>query len=112
MFIYLFSTIDGYVVFIYFYFLIQVNIVLNTDFSIFSLQRISWFAGEKGREKKQLLPISSESNESLEHPLLHIFSLCGDVRFSSLWEIYSDKINTHQRVERSSIPNKDAHQSR
>lgn len=59
------------------------------------------------KKKKKLLPVSSEPNESLEQPLLHIFSLSGDVRFSSLWEIYSDNISTHQRVERSSIPNKD-----
>jgi len=58
------------------------------------------------------LPFTSEPNESLEQPLLHIFSFSGDVRFSSLWEIYYDNISTHQRVERSSIPNKDAHQSR
>lgn len=60
----------------------------------------------------QKLPLFSEPNESLEQPLLHIFTLGADVRFSSLWEIYSDNISTHERVERSGVPNKEAHQSR
>ncbi len=52
--------------------------------------------GKKGREKKQLLPISSEPNESLEQPLLHIFSLLemwGFLLFGRFTLIKSTHIN-------------------